>query len=182
MPDTTVNAQPPGITLTSTEMTPVDQPTRAGVNPAGRVNRADTVLNGLSALIPSELPALVFTSLAALSVPLFSDRCQIFVEEDGLAGYRIERPVTGAPPASDAHHRLSRVRNAWSGQWVSKHGVQTSFSEAATATDGGFRGSVLHLWNPHYRPTGTDLALAQLLVDNSIALLRRERARVGAEP
>ncbi len=139
-------------------------------------------MDGLRGLIPSEWPALVFTSLAALSVPLFSDRCQIVVEEIGLATYRIERPITGAPFVGDEQHRQTRVRDSWSGQWVSDHAVQTSFVEPASATGPGFRGTVLHLWNPAYQLTGTDLALAQLLVDHTIDLLRREQGRPVDEP
>lgn len=166
-------------------MTSLDRPAlreSAGLT-AVRINHADAVMDGLRGLVPSEWPALVFTSLAALSVPLFSDRCHILIEEDDLPTYRIERPITGTPAVGDEHHRLNRVRDSWSGQWVSDHAVQTSFTEKASATGVGFRGTVLHLWDPEYQLTGTDLALAQLMVDQAIALLRREQGRPGpADP
>ena len=144
-----------------------------------RINHADAVMDGLRGLTLSPVPMLVFTSLAALSVPLFSDRCHVLIEQDGFAAQRIHRPIDSALEPSPEQHEggRSRVRDAWSGQWVGDHTVQTSFMETPTTTGVGFRGTVMHLWNADYRPTGTDLALAQLLVDHAVAVLRREQGR-----
>ena len=49
-------------------------------------------------LVPSAEPAVVFSSLARLSVPLFSDLCTINITENGSASYRITYPPP-APPA-----------------------------------------------------------------------------------
>jgi hypothetical protein len=146
-----------------------------------RVNDTDAVMNALATIMPSTLPALVFTSLAAVSVPTFSDRCHIVIDEDGLGTYRIERPLTATADLvgnPGSHHH--RVRDAWSGQWVGGHMVQTSFDQTKTGRIIGYRVSVLHLWYGDYHPTGTDVALAQLAVDHAVAILTHEQDQARA--
>jgi hypothetical protein len=143
-----------------------------------RINDADAVMDALRGLLPSALPAVVFTRLAAASVPTFSDRCHIRIDEDGLGTYRIERPRTGT---RDVGHPDSQnlVRDSWSGQLVGDHMVQTTFDRTNGGGLFGYKVSVLHLWNGGYRPTGTDVALAQLAVDHAVAILHREQAHAS---
>lgn len=77
-----------------------------------RVNHADAVIDALRAVLPSPVPALVFTDLAASCVPTFSDRCHVLLDEHGLGIYAIQRPLSAADDA-DIEHRMHR---AWSGQ------------------------------------------------------------------
>jgi hypothetical protein len=142
-----------------------------------RINDTEAVMEALRGMLPSALPALVFTSLAAVSVPMFSDRCHILIDEDGVGSYRIERPLTETRNLGAHPNSQHRVRDAWSGQWVGDHSVQTTFDHTDTDRRIGYRVSVLHLWNRDYHPTGTDVALAQLAVDHAVAILHREQAR-----
>lgn len=147
-----------------------------------RVNETEAVTDALRGLMPSPLPAVVFTSLAELCVPMLSDCCHILIEEDGLAPYLIQRPLTDTPNFGARRGNPHRVRNAWSGQWVSDHMVQTAFDQTRTGATVGYRGSVLHLWHPYYQPTGTDIALAQIAVDHAVNILRREQDRTRPHP
>lgn len=140
-----------------------------------RVNHADVVLDALRAVLPSAVPALVFTSLAASCVPTFSDRCHVLLQEDGAGTYAIQRPLGGAD--ADVRHRLG---DAQPGQWVGAHTIRTTFDQ--TDGDGGYRGSVLQVWDNSYHPTDTDAALARLAVDHVVAILHRERGTAPTSP
>jgi hypothetical protein len=144
-----------------------------------RSNDTETVMDALRGMMPSTFPAVVFTSLATLCVPTFSDGCYIVIEEEELGAYRIERPLTptGAPDIRGHHEHQHRIRDPWSGQWVGDHSVQTGFDLPRTDGHIGYRGSTLHTWNADYRPTGTDVALSQLAVDHAVTILRREQGR-----
>jgi hypothetical protein len=146
-----------------------------------RVNETDAVIDALRGLLPSAMPALVFTSLAALCVPTFSDRCLILIEEDGVGTYLIERPLIDTPDIGARPDNPHRVLDSWSGQWVSDHMVQTPFDQTRTGATAGYRGSVLHLWHNDYHPTGTDVALAQLAVDHAVSVLEREQDRMRSD-
>lgn len=138
---------------------------------SARVNDADVVIRAFRAMSPSVLPRLVFTSLAAASVPVFSDRCQIVIDGDGCEPCCIDLPLAGAPDLGGRFEDQIRGRDAWSGQWVGDHMVQTTFHQSPTNRRSGYRVTVLHQWHHDYTPTGTDVALAQLAVDHAAAIL-----------
>lgn len=136
-----------------------------------RVNDADVVMRAFRGMSTSALPALVFTSLAAASVPVFSDRCQIVIDGDGVETCHIDIPSGGTPDLTGHAQDRVRGRDAWSGQLVGDHMVQTMFHQSPTSRRSGYRVTVLHLWHQDYTPTGTDVALAQLAVDHAAAIL-----------
>ncbi len=143
-----------------------------------RVNHADAVIDAVRAVLPSPVPALVFTDLAASCVPTFSDRCHVLLAEDGVGTYTIQRPLTSGD-VPDLEHR---IRGAWSGQWVGAHTIQTAFHRTSPDGGSGYRGSVVHTWDDDYRPTETDVALAQLAVAHALSILDREQGRPPAAP
>jgi hypothetical protein len=147
-----------------------------------RINDPAAMMDVLRAIMPSTFPAVVFTSLATLCVPAFSDGCTILVEEDELDAYRIHRPIarTAAPEMRDHPGGDNRIRDRWSGQWVGDHSVQTGFEVRGSEGRIAYRGSTVHRWNSDYQPTGTDVALAQLAVDHAVTILYREQGTAHA--
>ena len=113
----------------------------------------------------SAQPAVVFTSLAEMCVPAFSDRCSIVIEEDDDLGYRIGRSVPG--PSRNSMHHVIRMP------------VRSEPLPGARQ----FHGVVVYSWFAGRRPTYADAALAQLMVERAIAAVHHERlsGRGGAE-
>lgn len=109
-------------------------------------------------LIASAQPAVVFSSLARLCVPAFSDRCIIDLTEDDNAAYRIDYPGGARPAVPHADPARLRTR--------------------VTATPGTaqrpYCAEVIHSWD-HYTPSDADAAIAQLLVTRAVTAIDRER-------
>jgi hypothetical protein len=135
------------------------------------------VVLALRQLTPAPLPAVVFSSLAALSVPTLSDRCRIVITEEGLDSYLIERPLEATTPARpDATGKQPGVReDPMSGQLITAHTLRTPFSGTAIPGQPGYQGVVMHLWEHGYRPTPVEAALAHMAVSQAVALVHQQR-------
>ncbi len=153
------------------------------------------VLDAAHDLVASTQPAVVLSSLAAVSVPTFSDGCHVLVQEhepsdgDGVAAERVVHPR----PQRDSTiaHRISNPPVAGTdpagGRWteIADDGAQRITADAVTtplqvpALVGApaYRGTVVHQWSGGYHPGPADAALAQLLVQRAVALVHTERAQ-----
>jgi hypothetical protein len=130
-------------------------------------------VSGLLRLVASAQPAVVFTSLAALCVPTFSDECRIVIDEDDCARYLIIRPL-GAADNSLAAVSGERSAAATGPQLLSGQTVRTPFLALSSTGEFDYRGVVTHYWRDDH-PTPVDAALAQLAVDRAVATVHRER-------
>src|ERR1700712_2537808 len=118
-------------------------------------------------LIRSTQPAIVFSSLAHLCVPIFSDECTVEIVEDGVATYRISYPRPDPGP----EHGYERPPAHSSSGDRAKHGgyaVRTRF------TSTGYAGMVTHLWRTRV-PTPADVSWTLKLVRRGMDTVRAER-------
>ena len=133
-------------------------------------------------LVVSAQPAVVFTSLAALCVPAFSDECRIIIEEEGHVGYRIIRPVPdpGSQLAALSQEYVSR--EGGSRQLVGARIVRTPIV-AMQLSGERYRGVVVHHWHTGRHPTRADVARAQRIVDRAVVTVHQERltSRLGQQ-
>lgn len=112
----------------------------------------------LRRLIASVEPAIVFSSLAALCVPLFSDACTVDIVEGGRVRYRIAYPRdagAGNRTPADPHEVVTTFACELRG-WPPYTGVMTS------------------RWHTR-RPTAQDETQAAGAVAHAIRTVRRER-------
>jgi hypothetical protein len=138
----------------------------------------------LSDLVVSVEPAVVFTSLASLSVPGFADECEVLLTE-GAATYRIQRPLPGQRILA---HRVVHRAHTWPGsdiggrQILGEHAVHTAIIAAGVAGRAGYRGVMIHRWAGRYRPTDADGGLAVFAVEYAIAAVGHQRLLTAAAP
>ncbi|MGI8664858.1 MAG: ANTAR domain-containing protein [Jatrophihabitans sp.] len=142
--------------MTQSHPVPVSAPPSS---PSGAGRDLARLAQAMDHLIASAEPAVVFSSLARLCVPAFSDRCIIDLAEDDNAAYRIDYPAGGPTPAvPSADPACLRTR--------------------VTATPGTaqqpYSAEVSHSWD-HYTPSDADAAIAQLLVTRAVTAIDRER-------
>ena len=120
---------------------------------------------------------VVFSSLANLSVPDFSDRCRIVIAEEGLGGYLIERPMPTEGASwigSGLGPRLVRCDDK-SGQLITGNTVRTPFVGPVVRGELGYHGVVMHLWDGGDRPSAEDAAMARVAVAHAVALIHEQR-------
>lgn len=126
------------------------------VPPADRSETAAEICR----LVPSAEPAVVFTSLARLCVPLFSDACTVDIIE-GSTSYRISQP----PGHDDATSPLpSDLRT-----------IHSRFESPEMTHGGAYAGVIVHAWRTH-EPTSTDIAHAEVLAQLAVTIINFERA------
>jgi hypothetical protein len=109
-------------------------------------------------LVGSVEPAIVFSSLIRLCVPLLSDACTVDIVEGGRIRYRIHFPVDAAAMVATGTY-AHQLETAFQGQlhgWPSFAGVMTS------------------RWLTR-RPTAHDEARAARIVAHAVRRIRRER-------
>jgi hypothetical protein len=134
---------------------------------SARSSRPDPSLaNELRYLIRSTQPAIVFSSLAHLCVPMFSEECTVDVVEDDGATYRITYPRADPGHEQAQSPDLSGSRSTDRG-----YAVRTRF------TSTGYSGVMTHLWRTRF-PTPADASRALILVRHGVDTLREER-RLG---
>ena len=104
----------------------------------------------------------MFSSLVRLCVPAFSDACVITVAEELGPRYRIAYPRhhTGADPRPrttqfDEHELAVRI-------------------DSAVDDEPSYRAAIVHVWRA-YVPTELDAAIAQMIADRAVGVLRQER-------
>lgn len=113
----------------------------------------------LTGLTPSVEPAVVFASLAELSVGSFSDSCTVDVVEEHKDAYRISYPhIEPDAPAPTPHFSTRTVIR------LTEVGAQPHYA-----------GIVVHAWHTHH-PTSADATIAALLVERAVSVIATERA------
>jgi hypothetical protein len=121
----------------------------------------DVVATVARNLVSSAEPAVVFTSLAQLCVPHFSDACAVDVVEERRTAYRLEYPQ------ELDHARIEQQPH-----------VTTTFCRRADDPGASYRGVIVHAWNAGATPRGVSSAhdlVARLLVDYAVEVVSRER-------
>ena len=160
---------------------PLASPSRARHAP-DRDNDPRSVVSAMRHLVVSAQPAVVFTSLAELCVPAFSDDCRIIIEEEGHVGYRIIRPVPDPGSQLAALSQEYVTRAGGSRQLVSEHTVRTPIL-AMQLSGERYRGVVVHHWRTGHHPTRTEVSRAQRILDRAVAAVHQERltSRLGQQ-
>lgn len=134
----------------------------------------------------SAQPAVVFSSLAALSVAGFADACQVVITEGAECTYRIQRPLAHVPAPLRTLIEEPPPLNRLVAQTVSAYTVCTPLLGDSAAGEPGYTGIVVHYWLSTYRPTARDATSALLAVDLAVAAVAAERAaaagRVPEDP
>lgn len=130
----------------------------------------ESIFRALDGLVPSAEPAVVFTSLARLCVPVLCDAATITVTTADQLAYQAKWPWNVADPEDSA-----LVREAMAGrQVVSHNAVLTPI--LGMSTDGvlDYQG-VLALHFSTSRPSPSHSVLARLVVERAVAMIERER-------
>jgi hypothetical protein len=126
------------------------------------------VTDDLRYLVRSAQPAVVFSSLAHLCVPMFSDACTIDIVEQGEIAYRIAYGRRDREPAAGAADGGP--------DWTMSVGF---CSRAVDAPDLSYRGVMTHRWR--YRcGSSADRARATILARHAVDIVAEERH--GADP
>ncbi|BDX32784.1 hypothetical protein TUM20985_33310 [Mycobacterium antarcticum] len=113
----------------------------------------------LTGLTSSVEPAVVFASLAELSVGSFSDTCTVDVVEEHKDAYRISYPLVESDVSAQTPHFSTRTVIR-----LTEVGAQPHYA-----------GIVVHAWHTHH-PTSADATIAALLVERAVAVIATERS------
>jgi hypothetical protein len=148
---------------------PPYQPARESVLPAPGSEIDLQLDRELRHLVRSAEPAVVFSSLAHLCVPTFSDACTIDIVEHGEIAYRIDyvRPdAAGAEVLrADDFDRTLCTPFAWAG---------------TGPDDTGYAGLMTHRWHER-QPDATDVARAAVLARHGVDTVTEERRFADAQ-
>ena len=132
----------------------------------------EPILRALDGLVTSAEPAVVFTSVTRICVPLLCDAATATVLTDDQQAYQITWPRNHADLEDSA-----LVREAMAGRQVlSRNAVLTPIAGAGTGTKGllDFQG-VLALSFSTSSPGPRHAVLARLVVERAVAAIERER-------
>lgn len=116
----------------------------------------------LRQLVLSAEPAVVFTSLARLCVPLFSDTCTIDIAEDDHASYRIVYPLA------------TEDRSTCASPGAAAGAVRTRFRSVGLRGAPGYCGAIIFTWHGR-QPAPGDVAQASALVCHAQRAIHLER-------
>lgn len=136
-------------------MTTIDHPS---------IEQLPEVSAALEHLTISAEPAVVFSSLAELSIRVFSHGCTVDIVEQERAAYRISYPHTKAhtsAPESPTGPVGSRM-------------IRTTIHTPVVTGYPHYAGAMVHTWRTHH-PGPADFAIARLLVDCAVAVVAQER-------
>jgi hypothetical protein len=122
-----------------------------------------SLANQLRYVIRSAQPAIVFLSLAQISVPIFSEECTVDIVEDDGAAYRINYPRAD-PGREQVHIRVLSENRC----------VDRGYALRTRFTSTGYSGMMTHLWRTRV-PTPADVSRAQILVRHGVDNVRAER-------
>lgn len=135
------------------------------------------VLRVLDSIVASSEPAIVFTSLVKLTVPLVCDRASVSLSSpEGLA-YSLRWPRRGQRtervPIAPADVLLTE-------QHITAHSVLTPLIQPGAQQDGDYQG-VLTLTFDHDRPSARHGLIALLITERANHIIATERLRETAE-
>jgi hypothetical protein len=122
------------------------------------------VPHALHDLVRSTDPVAVFASLATISVPLFSDACEITLVEGSGPHHHLVYPI-----AEESNHPACSLVTSRPAQHELNTPISSPFGEPVP-----YRGLITHRWHG-YVPTQADAAVAQLMSDAAVATIRAER-------
>jgi hypothetical protein len=130
----------------------------------------EPILRALAGLVASAEPAVVFTSVTRLCVPLLCDAATVTVRTADQQAYQTKWPWNEADPEDSAPVRMAMAGR----QVVSHNAVLTPIVGLSTEGVPDYQG-VLALNFHTSRPSPSHGVLAQLVVDRAVAAIERER-------
>jgi len=130
---------------------------------------------GLSDLVPSGAPTVVFGSVAQPSVVRFCDECRVLVNELGKPTCQ-PRFATSMPGLKRTDY-YGPAPGAGNGQWLSDGMVCTPIhlAEADSQRERGYTGIVVRSFEDGRRPSPAQAGIAELLVATATATRRVQR-------
>jgi hypothetical protein len=127
-------------------------------------------------LVASTEPAVVFSSLAKLCVPAFSDTCTVEIVEADRADYRIGYPPVGSTPRSQP----VGLANMAITDPADGHAISNQIEAPPIAGYSHYTGVITHTWREE-RADHTNAVIARLLLDCAVAAVHRERLAERAQ-
>ena len=122
------------------------------------------LIRSLSALRGSDDPVVTFAGLPRACVPAFADGCRVELADGTEPPFRAVHPACSAGGSGPTATHLAG----------SDHVLLTPFRAASRTGYPSYAGVVTHWWTGR-APSGSDAAIADLLVRHLIALVDRER-------
>jgi ANTAR domain len=122
------------------------------------------LISSLSRLRGSDDPVVTFAGLPRTCVPEFADGCQVELSDGAEPTFRVSHPASSADgPEPTAAHPVG-----------SDQMLLTPFQVVSRTGYPSYGGVVTHWWTGR-TPSGTDAAMADLMVKHLIALVDHER-------
>lgn len=150
------------------------QPT-ATTRTAGQLLDPRTIVALLPKLTTSPHPAVVFSSLAAMCVPAFSDHCEVLIAEAGQLRYRIVRPLSTSDRHESTFAQLARMFAEGRRQIVKEHSILTLVRGLSSGDELDYHGIVMHTWRDSLHPEPAHAAIAQRMVDRATVVVHQQR-------
>jgi hypothetical protein len=138
--------------------------------PPALTARIERLLQGVRPLVASGEPDVVFSSLARLCVPAFSDGCSVELHTGEHAVYRIRYPRGRTHRLAGAVRTVNRFEDE--GEFAAV--VRVPIAPAEGAFGPAYRGEMVHVWK-EYQPGRGDRGLAELLVDRAQRIIEQRR-------
>jgi len=131
------------------------------IGTASRARDLRSIAAGLHHLVRSAEPTVVFSSLAKLCIPAFSDECTVDLAEDGCPGHRIAYPCpdgAGTGSASAGTHLQ----------------VCTAVESLPEDVGPAYSGVIVHTW-VSFVPGPAESLVARLMADRAVAAISHAR-------
>jgi hypothetical protein len=132
----------------------------------GRARSAEDIEDVVGAIVRSDEPPVVLSSLARACNPSFSDACSVELSEGVDALFRVSFPMPDDATPADAPRAAAKT-------------VTTAFHAASGHGYPSFAGVVVHSWIGR-DPMPEDAIIACLLVDRALAIVQHERLAQSA--
>jgi hypothetical protein len=132
----------------------------------GRARSAEDIEDVVGAIVRSEEPPVVLSSLARACNPSFSDACWVELSEGVDALFRVSFPMPDGTAPADAPQANART-------------ITTAFRASSGHGYPSFAGVVVHSWIGR-DPRPDDAIIACLLVDRALAIVQHERLAQSA--
>lgn len=127
------------------------------------------IVAALDGLVTSAQPAVVFTALTRVLVPLLCHECTVTIVEEQMPGYRIVHPDT---PFTGGESSLGTAQ----GQCRTPEPSALHIAIVGQLdSPPSYRGTLSCIWHGGHRPDTAEVALAQLAVDRAVNAVHRER-------
>lgn len=147
---------------------PTSEPNGARAKPSQPSTFEADIGSQLRELVRSVEPSIVFSSLAYLCVPNFSDVCTVGIVEENKAAYQISYPRSDL--LDDGATRTRNLGGQGQHRTDHRYAICTRFDSV------GYRGLVTHLWRTR-APTPAEASRALILVRHGVDTVQQERDR-----